>query len=133
MVMKPRHKDWIIFGLMGTIGLIAFSFLAKVVFHNEAGIDLTQPPVRPSAQQQYGGVYSIYVPKNGVVQFEGETIEAAALETRISALVSESELPPKFILRINENVSHKTLVDLKGILDSNGAASIIELIRNPAQ
>jgi len=118
--------------LCGFALLSGVFFLLTVVFLDEAGVDLTKPPV-PVEAKAYGNNHTIFVSNNNLIQLDGETVEADILESKILNIIGESDKPPVFIVRLHESARHKTLVDLKDMLNAHGAKSLVEIIRDKTQ
>ena len=133
MPRKVTTFAWVAGILLCGFALLSGAFfLLTIVFLDEAGVDLTKPPVSVEAKA-YGDNHTIFVSNNNLIQLDGETVEADILESKILNIIDESDKPPVFIVRIHESARHKTLVDLKVMLDAHGAKSLIEIMRDKTQ
>ena len=133
MPRKVTTFAWVALGLIGGAYIVtSFALGFMSTYQDEAAIDLTKPPVSVDAKA-YGDSHTIFVSNNNLIQLDGETVEADILVSKILNIIDESDKPPVFIVRLHESARHKTLVDLKDMLDAHGAKSLVEIIRDKTQ
>ena len=130
---EPNNRPWVILGgvcgliILGVLGLGVYSGTTYVA--REASVDLPEPP-KKNTQVNSKNVAILHVDETDRITFAGKELkDLKELASKINLMDQESKQSTVFILRISDQATHRSLVDIKNLLDSNGLESKIEIMR----
>ena len=117
--------------MLDIVFIMLIFFIVTATFLDETGIDLTQPPPPPpdAIPPKDASAITVYVDDRDACVVDGRPTGCDRVILAVERLLAEKP-NAAVILRMDEQATHKILVELKDGFDQGGLASKIEIVRN---
>lgn len=117
--------------MLDIVFIMLIFFIVTATFLDETGIDLTQPPPPPDTPNPpvENAAITVYVDNRDNCSVDGDRTGCDRVLLAVEKILADKP-QAAVILRMDEQATHKILVELKDGLDAASLATKIEVVRS---